>query len=141
MLAIIDDLMFFAKVKQICQLLEPFTLVITAVQAARTTLADVMSYWLHLAKQMTSAASQELPHASKAHCFMAYNLCHEEMISPLRKLALFLHPVYRDVVSSNRDNWKEVQITAGNFWDKSHGKPSESTRLLLEDIKHYKIHA
>ena len=140
-LSIIDDLMFFAKLKQICQLLEPFTLVITAVQAARTTLADVMRYWLYLAKQMTRVASQDLPPEFKAHCFMAYNLRHEEMVSPLCKLALFLHPVYRDVVSSKKDNWKQVQITAGELWDKGYGKPSEDTLRLLDDVKHYKIHA
>lgn len=116
-------------------------LVITAVQAARTTLDDVMHYWLHLATHITGVASQDLPPASKAHCFMAYNLRHEEMVSPLCKLALFMHPVHRDVVLSNRDNWKGVQITAGNLWDKGYGKPSEATLQLLEEIKRCKIHA
>ncbi|DBB03109.1 TPA: hypothetical protein ACH3X1_013419 [Trebouxia sp. C0004] len=105
---IIEDDMFFVRLKQICKLLEPFSLVIAAVQAARTTLADVMRYWLFLAKQVTGSSSDGLPPDFKAHCFMAYNLRHEEIVNPLCKLALFLHPLYRDAVSVRKENWKEV---------------------------------
>jgi hypothetical protein len=63
---IISEDMFFVKLKQLCRLLEPFSLVIAAVQAARTTLADVMRYWLYLAKQITGVASEGLPSEFKS---------------------------------------------------------------------------
>ena len=115
-LNIINDDMFFVRLEQICRLLEPFILVIAAVQAARTTLAYVMCYWLHLAKSVTGSSSDCLPPAFKAHFFVAYNLRHQEMVSPLCKLALFLHPLYRDVALNDKKNWVEVQMTAGNMW-------------------------
>ena len=136
---IIDD-MFFVRLKQICRLLEPFSLVIAAVQAARTTLADVMRYWLHLAKSVTGSSSDCLPPALKAHCFVAYNLRHQEMVSPLCKLALFLHPLYRDVVSNDKKNWVEVQMTAGNMRKSGYKYSKQQVQQLMEDIKRYKIH-
>ena len=63
------------------QVMRAFTLVIAAVQAARTTLADVMRYRLYLAKQMNILSDGSLPAAFKAHCFMAYNVRHAEMVS------------------------------------------------------------
>ena len=98
-----------------CKLLEPFALIITAVEAARTPLADVMRYWLFLARQMSGLSSGSLPPAFKAHCFMAYNRRHDEMVSARCKLALFLHPLYRDAVSCRKENWIEVQQTAGKL--------------------------
>ncbi|DBA77178.1 TPA: hypothetical protein ACH3X1_009752 [Trebouxia sp. C0004] len=139
-LNIINDDMFFVRLKQICRLLEPFSLVIAAVQAARTTLADVMRYWLHLAKSVTGSSSDCLPPAFKAHCFVAYNLRHQEMVSPLCKLALFLHPLYRDVVSNDKKNWVEVQMTAGNMWKLGYKYSKQQVQQLMEDIKRYKIH-
>ncbi|DBB09009.1 TPA: hypothetical protein ACH3X3_007637 [Trebouxia sp. C0006] len=139
-LNIINDDMFFVRLKQICRLLEPFSLVIAAVQAARATLADVMRYWLHLAKSVTGSSSDCLPPAFKAHCFVAYNLRHKEMVSPLCKLAFFLHPLYRDVVSNDKKNWIEVQMTAGNMWKSGYKYRKQQVQQLMEDIKRYKIH-
>ncbi len=134
---IISEDMFFVKLKQLCRLLEPFSLVIAAVQAARTTLADVMRYWLYLAKQITGVASEGLPSEFKSHCYVAYNLRHQEMVSPMCKLALFLHPMYRDVVS--KDSWVEVQLTAGNLW-KGYKYSKQQIQQLLKDIQLYKLH-
>ncbi|DBA84465.1 TPA: hypothetical protein ACH3X1_016789 [Trebouxia sp. C0004] len=139
-LAIIKDDMFCIRLKQICKLLEPFSLVIAAVQSAKTTLADVMRYWLFLAKQVTGSSSELLPADFKAHCFMAYNMRHEEMLNPLCKLALFLHPLYHDAVSASKANWIEVQQTAGNLWHDGYKKQVPETQQLMEDIKRYKIH-
>lgn len=88
-LNIIKDDMNFVRLKQLCKLLEPFSLVIAALQAARCTLADVMRYWLFLAKQMTDTSSDGLPPAFKAHCFVAYNLRHKEMVSELHHPPIF----------------------------------------------------
>ena len=76
-LNLINDDMLFVRLKQLCRLLEPLSLVIAAVQAARCTLADVMRYWLFLAKAVTGSSSDGLPPGSKAHCFVAYNLRYE----------------------------------------------------------------
>jgi len=139
-LQIINDDMFFIRLKQICSLLEPFTLVIAAVQAARTTLADVMRYWLFLAKQMSSLVDGTLPPAFKTHCFMAYNIRHEEMVSEPCKLALFLHPLYRDAISVRKGNWIEVQKTAGNLWNDGYQRPNADSQQLMTDMKKYKLH-
>lgn len=130
----------FARLKLLCNLLEPFSLVIAAVQAARCTLADVMRYWLFLAKAVTGSSSDGLPPDFKAHCFLAYNLRHQEMVSPWCKLALFLHPIYRDVVSKDKDNWVLVQHTAGQLWKSGYKYKHVQVVQLLEDMKAYKIH-
>ena len=138
--ATINSDMFFVRLKQICQLLAPFTLVMTAVQGARTTLADVMRYWLFLAKQVSGLSADSLPADFKSHCFVAYNFRHDEMVSPLCKLGLFLHPLYRDVVSAQKSNWIEVQRTAGNMWNDGYKKTPTETKQLLRDMQQYKIH-
>ncbi|DBA98155.1 TPA: hypothetical protein ACH3X1_014774 [Trebouxia sp. C0004] len=120
----------FMWLKQVCSLLGPFTLVIAAVQAARTTLAVSCVFgcswriWLFLAKQMSSLVDGALPPAFKAHCFMPYNIRHEEMVSEPCKLALFLHPLYREAVSVRKANWIEVQKTAGNLWNDRYQCPN-----------------
>ncbi len=141
-LNIINDYSFFAKLRQICELLEPFTLVIAAVQAARTTLADVMRYWLFLAKQVTGLrpVQDELDVSFRAHCYMAYNIRHEEMVSPVCKLALFLHPLYRDAVSVSKRNWIEVQQTAVNLWSNGYKKEGDESQHLMTEFKQYKLH-
>jgi hypothetical protein len=53
------------------------------------------------------------------------------------KLALFLHPMYRDVVS--KDSWVEVQLTAGNLW-KGYKYSKQQIQQLLKDIQLYKLH-
>ncbi|KAL0030265.1 hypothetical protein WJX77_006331 [Trebouxia sp. C0004] len=110
------------------------------VQAARTTLADVMRYWLFLARQMSGLASGGLPPAFKAHCFIAYNRRHDEMVSAPCKLALFLHPLYRDAVSCRKENWVEVQQTAGKLWQEGYKKGKSQTQQLMTDLRSYKIH-
>ena len=116
--------MFFVRLKQICRLLEPFTLVIVVVQTARATLDDAMRYWLFLAKQITHLNSESMPMEFKAHCFTAYSLRHNEIVNLVLKLGLFLHPLYRDVLSTHKENWVEVQRTAGNLWNNGYKKSS-----------------
>lgn len=139
-LNLINDDMLFVRLKHLCKLLEPFSLVIAAVQAARCTLADVMRYWLFLAKAVTGSSSDGLPPDFRTHCFVAYNLRHQEMVSPWCKLALFLHPLYRDVVSEDTNNWVLVQQTAGKLWKSGYKYPQAQVVQLMGDIKAYKIH-
>ena len=132
--------MLFVRLKHLCKLLEPFSLVIAAVQAARCTLADVIQYWLFLAKAVTGSSSDGLPPGFRAHCFVAYNLRHQEMVSPWCKLALFLHPLYRGVLSKDKDNWVLAQQTAGKLWKSGYKYPQGQVVQLMEDMKPYKIH-
>jgi hypothetical protein len=136
----INNDMFFVRLKQLCRLLEPFSLVIAAVQAARCTLADVMCYWLFLAKQVTGDSSDGLPPGFKAHCFVAYNIRHEEMVTPWCKVALFVHPLYRDVVSQDKASWVLVQQTAGGLWKDGYKNSKQAVQQLITDMKRYKIH-
>eukprot|EP00898_Chlorokybus_atmophyticus_P001775 jgi/Chlat1/2599/Chrsp178S02496 len=52
------DREFWDGLGAIDKLLQPFTKVIMAAQCARTTLADVTRYWLYLAQQLKTLASQ-----------------------------------------------------------------------------------
>ena len=81
-----------------------------------------------------------MPADFKAHYFTAYNLRHNEMVSPVLKLGLFLHPLNRDAVSADKNTWVEVQRTAGNLWNNGYKKSTAETTQLLTDIRRYKIH-
>jgi len=131
--------MFFIKLKQLCKLLEPFTLVIMAVQANHSTLADVMRYWLFLARSVNALPKDSIDPDFRSHCFTAYNLRHIEMVSPLCKLALFLHPLYRSAVPTNALQWKELRSTAGTFWQNRHHGKSELTQLMSTDLEKYRL--
>ncbi|DBA79000.1 TPA: hypothetical protein ACH3X1_008866 [Trebouxia sp. C0004] len=93
--------MFFIMIKQLCKILEPFTLVIQAVQAACASLADVTRYWLYLAKMMSQLPFQSIDSALRKWCCIAFNMRQAEMLSPMCKLALFLHPRYRDALADS----------------------------------------
>ncbi len=71
---------------------------------------------------------------------MAYNLRHEEIVNAQCKLALFLHPLYRDAVSIRKENWIEVQRTAGTLWKTGYNKTDIESQQLMTDLKRYKIH-
>ncbi|KAL0024498.1 hypothetical protein WJX77_009947 [Trebouxia sp. C0004] len=99
--------MFFIMIKQLCKILEPFTLVIQAVQAACASLADVTRYWLYLAKMMSQLPFQSIDSALRKWCCIAFNMRQAEMLSPMCKLALFLHPRYRDALADSSSLWEE----------------------------------
>ena len=62
------------------------------------------------------------------------------MVSPLCKLGRFLHPLYRDVISSKMSNWIEVQRTAGTMWNDGYNKQPAKTEQLLKDIQLYRLY-
>ena len=136
----ITDDMFFIKIKQLCKLLEPFTLVIQAVQAASATLADVTRYWLFLARRVTLLPSDSIDAAFREHCFLAFNLRQEEMLSPLCKLALFLHPLYRDAIGGSSGLWNQISIAAGELWQRRGKGPDEVQQLMSTDMLKYRLH-
>ncbi|DBB02777.1 TPA: Potassium transporter, variant 3 [Trebouxia sp. C0004] len=138
-LALITDDMFFIKLKKLCYLLEPFTLVIHAVQSNDTTAADVMRYWLLLAKHISKLPSDSVDADFKAHCFTAYNLRHNEMVSPLCQLALLLHPLYRPAVITGRMHWDELRETAGQLWQSRRHSKAECRQLMQVDLEQYKL--
>ncbi|KAL0022627.1 hypothetical protein WJX77_011464 [Trebouxia sp. C0004] len=90
--------------------------------------------------QMHSLGEGSLPVPFKAHCFVAYNLRHEEIVSAQCKLALFFHPLYRDAVSIRKENWIEVQRTAGTLWKTGYNKTDIESQPLMTDLKRYKMH-
>ncbi|DBA77778.1 TPA: hypothetical protein ACH3X1_009238 [Trebouxia sp. C0004] len=138
-LALITDDMFFIKLKKLCYLLEPFTLVIHAVQSSDTTAADVMRYWLLLTKHISKLPSDSVDADFKAHCFTAYNLRHNELVSPLCQLALLLHPVYRPAVITGRMHWDELRETAGQLWQSRKHSKAECRQLMQVDLEQYKL--
>ena len=99
-----------------------------------------MRYWLFLAKQVTGGSSDGLPPGFKAHCFVAYNIRHEEMVTPWCKVALFMHLLYRDVVSQDKASWVLVQQTAGGLWKDGYKNSKQAVQQLITDMKRYKIH-
>ncbi|DBB01525.1 TPA: hypothetical protein ACH3X1_000177 [Trebouxia sp. C0004] len=69
-----SDDMFFIMIKQLCKILEPFTLVFKAVEAACATLADVIRFWLYLAKMITQLPFQSIDSAFRKWCCIAFNM-------------------------------------------------------------------
>lgn len=136
----ISDDMFFIMIKQLCKILEPFTLVIQAVQAACATLADVTRYWLFLAKMIAQLPSQSIDLDFRRHCNLAFNLRKEEMLSPLCKLALFLHPLYRDTCSGSPALWREISVEAGKLWQRRGKTPQQVQQLMGKDMVSYRLH-
>lgn len=88
---IITDEVMFLHMQQVCKLLEPFTLVIMAVQSDECTLADVQRCWMHPAKCMAALSSVSSDSDFDAQCTAAFNMRQLEMQTPLCRLALFLH--------------------------------------------------
>lgn len=138
-LALIKDDMFFIKLKRLCFLLEPFTLVIYAVQGDNTTIADVMRYWMLLAKHIKALPRDIVDADFKSHCFTAYNLRHDEMVTPLCKLALLLHPLYRSAVINGNMDWQQMRATAGRLWQNRQMDKAQCIQLLQVDMEQYRL--
>jgi hypothetical protein len=51
--AILEDVEFWRSLGSICEILQPFNAVITAIQGPATTMADVYLSWLYLARQLS----------------------------------------------------------------------------------------
>ena len=136
----ISDDMFFIMIKQLCKILEPFTLVIQAVQAACATLANVTRYWLYLAKMISQLPVQSIDSAFRQWCYIAFNMRQEEMLSPLCKLALFLHPLYRDAIGGSSALWEEISVEAGQLWQHRGKHPDLVKQLMMTDMLKYRLH-
>ena len=134
--ALLTDEMFFIELKQLCQLLVPFTLVIMAVQSDNATLADVMRYWLYLARCMSSLRHTDP--AFKTHAIAAWNFREQQMRNPLCRLALFLHPWYRGVAAKSDKDWQTVCLEAGRLW-KSYKHTKPEVKLLIADMALYRL--
>ncbi|DBA91141.1 TPA: hypothetical protein ACH3X1_016099 [Trebouxia sp. C0004] len=104
-----DSELLFIGIKQICQLLVPFTLVIQAIQPDDASLADVMRYWHFLARSMDSIKPQLTDPAFKKHCIAAFNWRDGNMHNPLAQLALFLHPWYRRMAGTPNTAYQAVE--------------------------------
>eukprot|EP00898_Chlorokybus_atmophyticus_P001866 jgi/Chlat1/2680/Chrsp18S02986 len=69
-ITIIDNQDFWDGLSALCQLLEPFSKVISAVQADNATLADITRYWLYLAKAIKDV---KLPADMRHHVVHSFN--------------------------------------------------------------------
>lgn len=125
--ALADDL-FVPALKQLCQLLVPFTLVIHAIQSDQATLADVTRYWMFLARSMSEIKTYITEPSFKQHCISTFNMKEKDMFNPLAQLALFLHPWYREVASKGA-MYEEVRRAAANVW-KNNGKSKDECKAV-----------
>ncbi len=138
-LAVLADCeLLFIGIKQICQMLVPFTLVIQAIQSDDASLADVMRYWHFLARSMDSIKPQLTDPAFKKHCIAAFNWRVGDMHNPLAQLALFLHPWYRRTASTPDTAYKGIRATAGRMWQ-SNNKSKDEVIALLAEMDKYRL--
>ncbi|DBB01088.1 TPA: hypothetical protein ACH3X1_000981 [Trebouxia sp. C0004] len=117
--------MFFFGLKQICQLLVPFTLVIQAVR-----------YWYFLAQSVDALKAYLTDSDFKAHCVSAFNWRVKDMHNPLAQLAVFLHPWYPGVTAKTDASFQSIQLTAGRVWQSSGNSRQQVTDLLAELAKY-----
>ena len=136
----VSDDMFFIMIKQLCKILEPFTLVIQAVQAACATVADVTRYWLYLAKMISQLPFQSIDSAFRKWCCIAFNMRQAEMLTPMCKLTLFLRPLYRDALAGNSSLWEEISLEAGLLWQRRGKHPPQIEQLMNSDMLKYRLH-
>lgn len=100
--SVLQDDMFWIKIKGITELLEPFSQIIMACQSADTSLSDIVRYWGFLggavrrvlATQAQRLGSEYLRHVAVSYCrrFMQLDL-------PLARLGFFLDPRYKIVLA------------------------------------------
>jgi hypothetical protein len=102
---LLQDAGWWAQVKQISDIMQPFSQVIMAVQGDCSSLADVSRYWAYLAHQLQVQLPTRLKEGGSAteyalHVARGFNRHHSEMASPVCRLALMLDPRYKAGVKS-----------------------------------------
>ena len=81
---------------------------------------------------------QGMDPAFREHCCLAFNLRREEMLSPLCKLALFLHPFYKDTLAGSSILWTEISVEAGLIWQRLAKKSQQCKQLMFTDMFRYR---
>lgn len=111
----LEDLDWWAMLKKLNLLLEPFSKVIMAIQSERSTLADVARYWLYLAASVEKLLPKFTPDFQR-HIVSAFNKRAAEMDSELGRLALFLDPRFRDLVCPTKQDFAPLLNEVGGAW-------------------------
>eukprot|EP00898_Chlorokybus_atmophyticus_P007964 jgi/Chlat1/8169/Chrsp76S07652 len=124
--AIIDDHSFWEGLASLCELLQPFSKVIMAVQAADATLADITRYWLYLARAIKEI---NLPADMRHHVVHLFNTRVKELDTTLARLALFLDPRYKHA-AEDPVKWQLLVQERGHGMSEVHG--------LLKQMQMYK---
>ena len=62
------------------------------------------------------------------------------MLSPLRKLALFLHPLYRHACSCSPGLWRDISVEAGKLWQRGDKTLQQVQQLMGENMVSYRVH-
>lgn len=106
---VLEDNSFWAKLKVVTALLEPFTKVVMAVQRNTTSLADITRYWLYLNLSVRDVLPSIPDNDYRRHVLIAFNRRAVEMDSQLSRLALFLDPRYKKV-ASNDASFKAIMV-------------------------------
>jgi hypothetical protein len=137
LLTLLQDRNWWTRIDALNALLEPFSKVIMAVQAERSSMADVARYWIFLARELPKVIVKYegvFPLAFQQHIVYSFNKRVDEMDRVLGRLALFLDPRYKEAVS--KQLFKGLLIVAGqimNMW----GKSKEETSKLMDAMELY----
>ncbi|GAQ90649.1 hypothetical protein KFL_006670070 [Klebsormidium nitens] len=134
---IIQDRLLWPKLEALCNLLEPYSQVITAIQSRNATIADVARYFLYLGQQVKKVQANELlPLDFKNHCVLTFNKRFKEMDHPILHLALFLHPYYK-AAADQRSQFLTISTTAVELW-KNYGHSPAEVKQLMHEMVMYK---
>lgn len=99
-------------VEILLRLLLPFTKVVMAIQRRSANLADVLRYFIYLGFEISRLA-KELPMELAQHCYQAFNVRYQNIVTPICHLALFLHPKFKgafDKLGSYKQNVLQVAL-------------------------------
>jgi hypothetical protein len=98
---IIKDRRFWSKLHGLCEILEPMSKTIMAVQENRVTLADITKLWIFLGNSLSDVVSNsELSMDFLEHVVGSYKKRVAEFDTSLCRLGLFLDPRFKGVLCS-----------------------------------------
>ncbi|CAM9689308.1 unnamed protein product [Phaeothamnion confervicola] len=108
---------FWRQLREFLKLLLPISKVIAMVQSEECTLADIMRFWLYLAKDLVGVmAASKLAAEYISHAAAQYIRRMQALHLDLHRLALFLDPTHKLVGASGGDKnkFKAIADAAAN---------------------------
>lgn len=124
-------------VEVLLRLLTPFTKVIMAIQRRSANLADVLRYFIYLGFEISRLAS-ELPRELAAHCFQAFNVRYQKIVTPICHLALFLHPKFKGAFDKPGSYMQNVLEVALKLLQKLGKGSKEKMKELVAELASYR---
>lgn len=114
--ATIRDLSFWRKLKVLCDILEPASKAVMAIQSKAALLADVPRFWAYMASALQASVQPLLydpeMRGFALHAAKAFNTRSKEMDTPYLRLALFLDARFKTCVKTTGEHWQELQTLA-----------------------------